>query len=433
MLISAKSNYRHTIETIKRETEEEKSAALKEKQEAIASANQSIQKAQEQVKKKEAELQKELTKIKKEYEERAVAAERNSESRIKQELDAMEEEKRKIHEDKLFIDHQKDTLLKASEMFAENYAHKEVEIFDSYIARLRNKFYPAIKAADLVSSLKRETKEKLKQFKQYEYIIKTYESMFPWLEDFKEIPMENTFRDSEGDHNEDEEIFSRYLSDNEQKTLTKPEKFQRALDRYTNSWDKTNWQIGLFYERYNGYLKEKEGYKVIMNGAQKRWQDMGIDLIATKDNKTELIQCKYWAKDKSIYEKYIFQLFGTTINYISEHFDLSKYDPMELLAQGTVKPVFITSTQLSDTARHVSKALHIQLLEGFPLQKDYPKIKCNPSSQFGKIYHLPFDQQYDNFQVSQTEGAFYAETIKEAEDKGFRRAYRWHGKAGQGE
>ncbi len=360
-------------------------------------------------------------------------AENDKRATVQKVLDDVKEEKIWINNEKSKIAISQQTLSKASAMFAEMYAHKEVEVFQSFIDYFIRKKHQAVSSAQITATLKRETKEKLKQFKQYEYIVKTYESMFPWLEDFKEIPLENTFKGTKENVNEDEEIFSRYLSANEQKTLTKPEKFQRALDRYTNSWDKTNWQIGLFYERYNGYLKEKDGYKVIMNGAQKRWQDMGIDLIATKGTKTELIQCKYWAKDKSIYEKYIFQLFGTTINYISEHFDLSKYDPMELLAQGTVKPVFITSTLLSDTARHVSKALHIQLLEGFPLQKDYPKIKCNPSSQFGKIYHLPFDQQYDNFQVSQTEGAFYAETIKEAEDKGFRRAYRWHGKAGQGE
>ena len=359
-------------------------------------------------------------------------AERDKHAAVQKVLNDVKEEKEWINGEKSKIAISKQSLSKASEMFAEMYAHKEVEVFQPFVDYFMRKKHQAVSSAQITATLKRETKEKLKQFKQYEYIIKTYESMFPWLEDFKEIPLENTFKDTREDINEDEEIFSHYLSDNERQTLTKSEKFQRSLDRYTNSWDKSNWQIGLFYERYNGYLKEKDGYKVIMNGAQKRWQDMGIDLIATKDNTTELIQCKYWAKDKSIYEKYIFQLFGTTINYISEHYDLSEYDPMDLLAKGTVKPIFITSTQLSDTARHVSRALHIQLLEGFPLQKDYPKIKCNPSSQFGKIYHLPFDQQYDNFQVSQTEGAFYAETIKEAEDKGFRRAYRWHGKGNPG-
>lgn len=346
---------------------------------------------------------------------------------VQQVLDEVRTDRLWIKQEKEIISQKRKTLSEASEIFAEYYANKATEVFQPFIDYFVKKKHQAVSSAQATATLKRETKEKLKQFKQYEYIIKTYESMFPWLEDFKEIPLENTFKDSKEDIDEDEEIFSRYLSVNEQKTLTKSEKFQKALDRYTNSWDKSNWQIGLFYERYNGYLKERNGYKVIMNGAQKRWQDMGIDLIATKDNSTELIQCKYWAKDKSIYEKYIFQLFGTTINYISEHYDLNKWDPMDLLAKGMVKPVFITSTQLSDTARKVSKALHIELLEGFPLQKDYPKIKCNPSSQFGKIYHLPFDQQYDNFQVSQTEGAFYAETIQEAESKGFRRAYRWHG------
>jgi len=43
-----------------------------------------------------------------------------------------------------------------------------------------------------------------------------------------------------------------------------------------------------------------------------------------------------------------------------------------------------------------------------------------------KIYHLPFDQQYDNTKIFE-KGEFYCRTTEEAERKGFRRAFRWHG------
>lgn len=58
----------------------------------------------------------------------------------------------------------------------------------------------------------------------------------------------------------------------------------------------------------------------------------------------------------------------------------------------------------------------------------YPMIKCNvnPSTQ-ERIFHLPFDQQYDNIIVGNQPGEFYAETIQAAERAGFRRAYRWRG------
>ena len=52
-------------------------------------------------------------------------------------------------------------------------------------------------------------------------------------------------------------------------------------------------------------------------------------------------------------------------------------------------------------------------------------IKCNINEKNnGKIYHLPFDQQYDNVKIDK-EGEFFAMTVQEAEEAGFRRAKRW--------
>ena len=55
-------------------------------------------------------------------------------------------------------------------------------------------------------------------------------------------------------------------------------------------------------------------------------------------------------------------------------------------------------------------------------------IKCNINTNTEeRIYHLPFDQQYDKIKIDKP-GEFYAMTVKEAEEKGFRRAKRWLGK-----
>ena len=55
-------------------------------------------------------------------------------------------------------------------------------------------------------------------------------------------------------------------------------------------------------------------------------------------------------------------------------------------------------------------------------------IKCNisPTTQ-ERIYHLPFDQQYDKAVIGNVPGEFYADTVAEAEAAGFRRAFRWRG------
>jgi hypothetical protein len=56
---------------------------------------------------------------------------------------------------------------------------------------------------------------------------------------------------------------------------------------------------------------------------------------------------------------------------------------------------------------------------------DFPRIKCNINRTTGEqIYHLPFDQQYDAAVVDCAKGECYAFTVKEAEEKGFRRAKR---------
>lgn len=65
----------------------------------------------------------------------------------------------------------------------------------------------------------------------------------------------------------------------------------------------------------------------------------------------------------------------------------------------------------------------MKIIENRLLEK-YPVIKCNISSNGEKIYHLPFDQQYDRTLIKNN-GEFYALTVKEAENKGFRRAFRW--------
>ncbi|MBR3631586.1 MAG: hypothetical protein IKN49_00735 [Elusimicrobiaceae bacterium] len=324
---------------------------------------------------------------------------------------------------KEFADNLSKKLLETGDAFGQVTSEYATDYLDRFSQYFRNKKRAALNSSQIVAELKREQKAKIKDLRKYEYIINAYEKMFPWLNDFKEYPMEAVLK-ANADDQEEEEVFIHYLSPEERETLTKTEKFQRVLDRYEDSYDKTNWQIGLFYERYIGYTYDIKQWKVIMNGAKKRWQDMGIDIIASKDGKTELIQCKYWAANKTIYENYIFQLFGTTIDYIMEHFPTE--DPWKILKQGTVTPVFVTSTQVSDTARRVAHILNIDLRENVKLDKKYPKIKCNPDSPDGKIFHLPFDQQYDNFQLGNNPNAFYAKTVAEAEKMGFRRAYRWH-------
>jgi hypothetical protein len=95
---------------------------------------------------------------------------------------------------------------------------------------------------------------------------------------------------------------------------------------------------------------------------------------------------------------------------------------------GKVKAVFVTSTTLSPRAQDFADFLGIETETEKKYDRDYPMIKCNVGQE--RIYHLPFDQQYDTAVIKTEKGECYVRTTAEAEAKGFRRAYRWSGVGG---
>ena len=280
---------------------------------------------------------------------------------------------------------------------------------------LQAKPHPAFTAAEKVREIAAQKRTLQQQCKLQEYQLTLYETIFPWLSDFKEISSEDLqqFAESEIAPESEYSSLKKWLSPQEYRSLSSDDRLQLALERYSKR-QKSNWQIGIEYERYVGYCYEKKGYRVRYNGATEGLEDMGRDLIISKDKKMYVIQCKRWSVEKTIHEKHIFQLYGTTILQKMEHPDC------------TVGSLFITTTSLSDLAKSCADYLDITVVENFPL-KEYPLIKCNVSKDGDQIYHLPFDQQYDRVIINPSDGDFYASTIAEAESKGFRHAWRWSG------
>lgn len=144
------------------------------------------------------------------------------------------------------------------------------------------------------------------------------------------------------------------------------------------------------------------------------FDDLGRDLILSKGKQISIVQCKCWSKDKTIHEKHICQLYGTMTAFEIDHPDTA------------VTGHFITSTVVSERAAQFAVQLGILVTHSLPLET-YPCIKCNISRRNGeRIYHLPFDQQYDNTVVELKRGECYASSVREAENKGFRRAFKYH-------
>lgn len=304
---------------------------------------------------------------------------------------------------------------------------------------LEFKPHPAKISAQYVREIASKRRVAEKVYRVLKYQLEYYENLFPWLVDFKGEDVDDLISQLIASHEKDEDVkeepkdpAQKWLTRAEYEELPTVEKNQLAIDRYWQK-KKSKWEIGRDYERFIGYIYEGKGYQVYYQGIVEGLSDLGRDLVARKDDAVEIVQCKNWSKHKTIHEKHIFQLFGTTVEYWLKYGrndkDIVQMDFFpELLKRDKIKATFITSTELSPDARDFAKALNVDFIENYKL-KPYPSIKCNVSRRTGeKIYHLPFDQQYDTTIVEEERNECYAETVKEAEDLGFRRAFRWKGK-----
>lgn len=287
---------------------------------------------------------------------------------------------------------------------------KELEEYDSVAIHLECKNNPAPKAAQDVKEARSKIKgfeEKYKKMKlEYDLLFELFPELDGYIERCENYADIQTLKD-------DYDYARSYLNDEEYQKLSIDERNQKALDNYINSRKKTKWQIGRDYEIQIAQEYEKLGYQVEHFGT-KKINDLGRDLIAKNQHEILIIQCKYWSKEKTIHEKHICQLYGTAIQY--------KIENNPLLS---VKPVFVTTIKLSETAKKFAQYLSVEVVAEKKFNDDFPRIKCNVSKSGEKIYHLPFDLQYDSVKIEKHKGEFYASTIEEATNKGFRRAKKW--------
>lgn len=259
---------------------------------------------------------------------------------------------------------------------------------------------------ELTAQYKRTEKENA----MLKHQIAIYEYMFPILNEFKDVPPQDlqsavVEAGTTGFHYQ-------WLSQEDFDALSDADKRQRLVDRYLNEKKSKNaWEAGIKYERYIGYLCEQQGYSVKYTGALLKLNDMGRDLIVSKGKSVYIVQCKRYADHKEIHENHLFQLFGSVMHYAAENPDKS------------VRGVFVTSAAFSSVAAECAKKLDIEVHEHRRFEP-YPAIKCNIGRSGEKIYHLPFDQQYDTVTVETRKGEMYVSTIKDAEDAGYRHAMR---------
>jgi uncharacterized membrane protein YuzA (DUF378 family) len=287
--------------------------------------------------------------------------------------------------------------------------------------QLLSKKHPAKKAAEVIKEESSRRREAEDRFRHAQLLVEYYEDFAPYLVDLREdagLSVEEVEYDAEYTPDERLDPVTHYLPKSEYERLSPTERSQKALDRYLLR-RKTRLEIGKMYERYIGHLYEwVHGYEVNYLGITEGVYDLGRDLECLKGRERILIQCKNWSRFSTIHEKHIFQLFGSVFQYRDQH------------SEDHVLAKFYTTTSLSPIARRFAGELKVELYEQFKFDTSYPMIKCN-INRGEKIYHLPFDQQYDKIKIEPRRGEHYVNTASEAESLGFRRAFRWTGAQGK--
>ena len=300
------------------------------------------------------------------------------------------------------------------------FADAELSIFKEEEFKLRYKDRPATKAAETVKYLSLKSREHITQYKEmlykYEFLLKSFPELGKYVDDYEALKnISKCTSYSELEENVDR--VSNFVSKEEWENMSVNSRNQLALDRYKER-EKSNWVVGIEYEMYIDYILRRNGFSTIHFGIKEGLKDLGRDIIAKKNGKYYIIQCKNWSKKKEIHENVVCQLFGTTLEYKIEREEKMPYMEWDK----RIFPVLYTTTSLSTTAMKFAEKLGVQVI--VKEKGEYPMIKCNIGKNGEKIYHLPFDQQYYKTLI-ENDGEFYAWTVKEAVDAGFRRAFRY--------
>lgn len=301
--------------------------------------------------------------------------------------------------------------------------HADVEslVFTDSANWLKYKPHPALTSAEEVKRMKKLYNQILKKSKEIEYKYEFILSTFPEIEEYVNNDQELLWIAEHFSYSEIDNLRDRrkdYLSEEEYRRLSEDQRSQLALDRYVQNRSKSKWQIGRDYEMCCAFHLIGKGYLVEMHGIKYQREDLGRDLIAIKQigglfgNEILIIQCKNWSPEHEIHENIIMQLFGTTIEYQLSHESLkSKITPVLMI------PPY---SRISKMALSFANKLNIKI-ERVPFS-EFPRIKCNVNNG-QKIYHLPFDQQYDRTEIK-LKDEFFAHTVAEATSHGFRRAQK---------
>lgn len=377
---------------------------------------------------KKSEIQREINKLEKKIKELKTEREREQYALAEIKKKYKEEDERIIRTVEEFAEKKISQVASQGEAnnllekMAEDWAEFKTAAWDYAIVHLLNKKRPISieKATEYRKELSAFKKDILQKYKETDYKYNYLLSLFPELQEYIDGEAVQETMNEAPEELEDRREY--YIPKEEWVTLSESQRSQIALNRYNERRRLTNSQVGRDYEEYIAFLfrDRLKGAVIDMYGEQKGLADLGRDLIVKHSGKVYIVQCKRWSQEKVIREKHIMQLYGSTIEYC---WDMREKDihPIDVIGKSVI-PVFVTTTGLSSTATRFAERLGV-IVRQVPMS-EYPQIKCNIGKDGEKIYHLPFDQQYNSTIIEHQRGEFYAWNVEEAEEAGYRRAQR---------
>ncbi|MBR4880268.1 MAG: restriction endonuclease [Clostridia bacterium] len=252
-----------------------------------------------------------------------------------------------------------------------------------------------------IREIRKDAGERIAQAKAAIYQLEYLKKLYPQLEeivgtDYNDLDFSSKMPKYD--------VPRQLLTKEEWESLDEQGRNQLALDKYCALRKTNKYQASRDYLSAVVYEFEKRGCK-----ADLTCNPLENTIVAYLDGHTIVVQCKYCTDDAHVHENYIFAL----------HRALTENNNADATA------VFVTNGRLSDKAKEIAEHFGIKLVENHKAP-DFPRIKCVVDTDGKQGYHLPFDYWYDDVKL-ENEGEFYAFTVAEAEEKGFHRAYKWHG------
>ena len=142
-------------------------------------------------------------------------------------------------------------------------------------------------------------------------------------------------------------MFDNFISKVKKKIVDSLQEDTKEINNTNSSkqFIQNNIKKGKDYEKFVGQYFENKGYIVKFNGIEKGKKDNSIDLIAVKDKKIILIQCKNWKENGKykIDEKMVKSFVGDTYSFVEHNNNYKNYE---------IKRLFVISGKILDKSAY---------------------------------------------------------------------------------